>query len=78
MKENHLGSSAKKPVYGCGIDHGDTIFSNFKVSNYSYENLQQILWGLENLNLRKPIFWAEIMAKLRHVGLGPEMVSNLG
>ena len=74
MKENHLGSSAKKPVYGCGIDHGDTIW----VSNYSYENLQQILWGLENLNLRKPVFWAEIMAKLRHVGLSPEMVSNLG
>ena len=74
MKENHLGSSAKKPVYGCGIDHRDTIW----VSNYSYGNLQQILWGFENLNFRKPILWAEIMAQLRNVGLSPEMVLNSG
>ena len=53
MKENHLGSSAKKPVYGCGIDHEDAIW----LSNYSYGDLQHIYWGFENLNLCNLIFW---------------------
>ena len=46
--------------------------------SYSYGDLQQIFWGFENLNLCKPMFSADIMAQLRHVGPGAEIGSNLG
>ena len=51
MKKSRLSRSANQRVYGCGIDHEDTM----GVSQYVYGDLIQIFWGSENSNARKPI-----------------------